>query len=449
MQKLCRVVARGTQIGKNRLSTAAATTEFATMKTEKKRTHVPKSMSKEQRHVVADEIVEENGGLLEYSVVYSDRALNSMSSPFQEIMRELHVTLTRAYNTDHMVMLPGSGTYGMEAAARAFAFEKKALVIRNGYFSFRWSQIFETLGKSSDDVTVLKARPLKTQSSECACNPGTLCGSWQDAAQLPCFVPPPIEEVVATIYAEKPSFIAMPHVETSAGMILPDEYIKSISTAAHEIGAIVCLDGVASGTAWVDMSELGVDCYITAPQKGWSGPAAVGVIMLSDRGLEAALQAKQTSFTVDIGKWHGIMKTYLGGGFGYWTTMPTDAIRKFRDVVRETHDFGLKNAESEAWRLGMGVRDVLKSRGFRSVAAKGYEAPGVAVVHAGTSTPFAPKFAKAGLQIAAGVPLHVDEPTEHFHTFRLGLFGLDKLRNVDLTIANFTAAFDKVLTDSN
>mmetsp|Transcript_27735 Transcript_27735/g.85071 ORF Transcript_27735/g.85071 Transcript_27735/m.85071 type:complete len:417 (-) Transcript_27735:1282-2532(-) len=384
-------------------------------------------------HVVDDALIEKNGGLLEYSVVYTDRALNHMSEPFQQVMNDLHGSLTRAYNADHAVLLPGSGTYAMEAAARAFASKKKgrALVVRNGYFSFRWSQILETLGWDASDVTVLKARPTT---------------SWDDSP-LPAVRPPPVDEVVATILSEKPAFVAAPHVETSAGVILPDDYIKQIGAAAQSVGAAFVLDGVASGTAWVDLRALNVDCYVTAPQKGWSGPAGVGVAMLSDRGLALAAEAEPSSFTVDLRAWHAVVAAYLKGGHAYHATMPTNVIRTFRDVVFETEDFGLARAEAECWRLGNGVRDVLSSKGFRSVAAPGFAAPGVAVVYAPDAS-FAAKFKGVSLQIAAGVPLKIGEPDDRFNTFRVGLFGLDKLAHVDLTVRNFDAALDKVLTMS-
>eukprot|EP00635_Sarcinochrysidales_sp_CCMP3193_P007664 CAMPEP_0118890588 /NCGR_PEP_ID=MMETSP1166-20130328/981_1 /TAXON_ID=1104430 /ORGANISM="Chrysoreinhardia sp, Strain CCMP3193" /LENGTH=419 /DNA_ID=CAMNT_0006829205 /DNA_START=94 /DNA_END=1353 /DNA_ORIENTATION=+ len=382
-----------------------------------------------RHHVVDDAVIQSNGGLLEYSVVYTDRALNHMSEPFQQVMTDLHASLTKAYNADHAVLVPGSGTYAMEAAARAFCGDgERALVVRNGYFSYRWSQILETLGKAEEEVTVMRARPVLG-------NDDYLSG----------IRPPPADEVAARILDERPSMVAAPHVETSAGLILPEEYIATIAAAAKDVGAAFVLDGVASGTAWVDLRKLGVDCYVTAPQKGWSGPAAVGVAMLSDRGLELAASRKPTSFAVDLAKWYDVMRAYLNGGHMYHTTMPTDAIRAFRDVVFETEDFGLARAQDECWRLGFGVRDALDERGFRSVAAPGFEAPGVAVVYAPPDASFAPKFKHAGLQIAAGVPLMIGEDNDTFNTFRIGLFGLDKLRNVDLTVQNFKAALNNVL----
>lgn len=374
-----------------------------------------------ERHIIEDELIEANGGLLEYSVVYTDRALNHMSEPFQRVMTDLHASLTSAYKAETGVLIPGSGTYAMEAAARAFG-GGDVLVVRNGYFSYRWSQIFETMGK---DVHVMRAKPVD---------------GWDGAV-----APPDVDEVVSAILDKKPSMVAAPHVETSAGIILPPEYIKKIGDAANQVGAVFVLDGVASGTAWVDMEALGVDCYVTAPQKGWSGPAAVGVAMLSAKGLEAARAAQRSSFVVDMAKWHDVMTAYLNGGHMYHATMPTDAIRTFRDVVHETEDFGLDRAQDECWRLGNGVRAVLADAGFKSVAAPGYEAPGVAVVHAPDAS-YAAKFKGTSLQIAAGVPLMLGEPPlgSEFNTFRIGLFGLDKLKDVDLTIANFQHALANV-----
>jgi len=379
-------------------------------------------------HVVPQQKIDENGGLMEYSVVYTDRAMNHMSAPFQEIMNDLHTSLTNAYNTQHAVMLPGSGTYAMEAAARAFGHEGDVVVVRNGYFSYRWSQLFECMGKSDDQVHVMKARPVNGWSDE------------EDRGVQP----PPIEEVVAKIRDVKPSMVCAPHVETSAGIILNKEYCKAIGDACKEVGATFCLDGVASGTAWVDMDYANIGAYITAPQKGWSGPAAVGVCMMSDEAAEKASHAPSTSFTVDLHKWKTVMGAYRDGGHMYHATMPTDAIKIFRDVVHETEKFGLKEAEKATWDLGMGVRKVLKDKGYTSVAAEGWEAPGVAVVYANNDPTYAGHFKNAQFQIAAGVPLVLGEP-DHYNSFRIGLFGLDKLMHVDKTIRNFEVGLDAVM----
>jgi len=414
----------------------------------------PRVATVTQRGVVPDELVDQNGGLQEFSVVYTDRALNHMSEPFQAVMKDLHATLTTAYNTDHAVLIPGSGTYGMEAAARAFAgADRKVVVVRNGYFSYRWSQIFDELGNKN--LTVVSARPLgaasaaaSTAPGPCACHPGQMCGGWAKGSE-PCIAPPPIEEVEAVIARERPALVCAPHVETSAGIILPEEYLTRLANAAHAVGATFVLDGVASGAAWVDMKKTGVDCYLTAPQKGWTGPASAAVVMLSERArAQLAAEAEQGrscgSFCVNLLKWHGVMRTYMDGAHSYYTTMPTDALRAFREVAKETEATGLSNVEAECWRLGMGVRQILADRGFRSVAAKGFEAPGVAVVYAPDAT-FAAKFkSRSAFQIAAGVPLMISEPKD-FTTFRIGLFGLDKWNNVDRALEVFARGLDAVL----
>lgn len=364
-------------------------------------------------------------GLLEYSVVYTDRSLNHMSQAFQGVMRDISSTLKRVYNAEATIVVPGSGTFGMEAVARQFASGKKALVIRNGWFSFRWTQIFE-MGSIPASHTVLKARQLE---------PG------QQAA----FSPAPIDEVVAAIQQEKPDIVFAPHVETSAGMILPDAYLKAVADAVHAVGGLFVLDCIASGTIWVDMKACGVDVLISAPQKGWSGSPCCGLVMLSARALDVLPTTTSSSFACDLAKWHSIMQAYENGGHAYHATMPTDALTKFRDVMKETEAYGFERVRAEQQELGDRVRALLEQKGFKSVAADGFKAPGVVVsytddpeIHNGK------KFAAAGLQIAAGVPLKVDEP-EGFMTFRLGLFGLDKLQDVDTAVARFEQALTKVL----
>ena len=354
-------------------------------------------------------------GLLEYSVVYTDRALNHMSQSFQRVMKEISSALRQVYRAEAVVIVPGSGTYGMEAVARQFATGKKCLVIRNGWFSYRWTQIFDA-GRIPAASTVLKARQV---------------GSGPQAP----FTPAPIEEVVATIEAERPDIVCAPHVETSAGMILPDDYLRKVADAVHAVGGMFVLDSIASGTIWVDMQRSGVDVLISAPQKGWSGSPCAGLVMLSPRALERLDGTTSTSFACDLGKWHQIMQAYENGGHAYHATMPTDALTAFCRVIHETQSFGLENACARQQALGDRVRQLLEGRGFPSVAADGFKAPGVVVsyttdpeIHTGK------RFMQHGVQIAAGVPLQCDEP-EDFQTFRLGLFGLDKLQNVDETVA--------------
>ena len=354
-------------------------------------------------------------GLMEYSVVYTDRAVNHMSQSFQQVMRDIHAELTSVYNAASAVVVPGSGTFGMEAVARQFATDTKVLVIRNGWFSYRWSQIFEQGSIPSEEI-VLKALPV------------------DDDAAAPSFAPHPIEDVVARIKADKPAVVFAPHVETSAGMILPDGYISQVAAAAHDVGALFALDCIASGAIWVDMQALGVDILCSAPQKGWSGPPCAGLVMLSDAAVARMGETTSTSFSCDLKKWHSIMDAYLNGGHAYHATMPTDALRAFRDVVLETKAFGYSEAKMAQQVLGDRVRTVLSDHGYKSVAADGFGAPGVTVSY--TTDPNIKNgsaFVAQGMQIAAGVPLQVDEP-EGFSTFRLGLFGLDKLKNIDRTV---------------
>ena len=364
-------------------------------------------------------------GLLEYSVVYTDRAVNHMSASFQQVMNDISRVLGEVYNADAVAVVPGSGTFGMEAVARQFATDQHVLVVRNGFFSFRWTQIFE-MGGIPASHTVMKARRAR---------PG---------AQEP-FAPAPIDEVVATIRAERPAAVFAPHVETSAGMILPDDYIRALADAAHEVGALVVLDCIASGTIWVDMKATGVDVLISAPQKGWSGSPCSALVMMNDRAVERLGQTTSTSFACDLRKWRDIMATYEGGGHAYHATMPTDALRSFRDVMLETEAYGFDKVRAEQQELGDRVRATLQTRGIVSVAAAGFGAPGVVVSY--TDDPgikSGAKFAAAGVQIAGGVPLQCDEGDD-FSTFRLGLFGLDKLHNVDRSVASLDAALDRVL----
>lgn len=361
-------------------------------------------------------------GLLEYSVVFTDRSLNHMSQTFQMVMNDISTTLKKVYTADAMAIVPGGGTYAMEAVARQFAEDKSVLVLRNGWFSFRWSQIFSA-GKIPATETVLKARTTE-QGRQAA------------------FAPAPIEEVVATIKAEKPALVFAPHVETSSGIILPDSYLKAVAEAVHSVGGLFVLDCIASGTIWVDMKDVGVDVLISAPQKGWSASPCSGLVMLSDAAVAAMEATTSSSFACDLKKWFQIMQAYEKGGHAYHATMPTDALKKFRDTMKETETYGFDKVKAEQQALGDGVRELMGRKQFRSVAAKGFEAPGVVVFY--TDDPDiqnGKKFAAQGMQIAAGVPLQCDEP-EDFQTFRLGLFGLDKLHNVDRSIQNL----DKVLT---
>ena len=368
-------------------------------------------------------------GLLEYSVVFTDRSLNHMSQSFQGVMNDISTTLKRVYNAHSVVLVPGGGTYGMEAVARQFGTGKKCLVIRNGWFSFRWTQIFEAGNIPSQEI-VLKARAV------------------EDGSQA-AFAPAPIDEVVAAIETEKPDVVFAPHVETSAGMILPDDYMRKVAEAAHAVGGLFVLDCIASGTIWVDMADIGIDVLISAPQKGWSASPCSALVMLGEEARKRIEDTTSSSFAADLKKWLQIMEAYEGGGHAYHATMPTDAIVKFHQSMTETGADGFDKVFDEQQELGDKVRALMASHGFKSLAADGYGAPGVVVcytddpdIHNGS------KFAAAGLQTAAGVPLMCDEP-EDFRTFRVGLFGLDKLHNIDRTVGNLEKALAQVTGGTN
>ncbi len=364
-------------------------------------------------------------GLLEYSVVYTDRALNHMSAKFQGVMRDISSVLKEVYHARSSIVVPGSGTFGMEAVARQFASGKKTLVIRNGWFSYRWTQIIE-MGQIGTEHVVLKARTSGT------------------GRQLP-FAPAPIAEVQEAIRSAKPAVVFAPHVETAAGMILPDDYLRAVAAATHEVGGLFVLDCIASGAAWVDMQATGVDVLVSAPQKGWSGSPCCAFVMLSERARAAIDSTTSTSFAADLKKWLQIMETYEGGGHAYHTTLPTDALTITRDVMLETRAYGFEKLRDEQWELGRKVRALMASHGIKSVAAEGFQAPGVVVSYtddAGLNTGKA--FLGEGIQSAAGVPLQCDEPAD-FKTFRLGLFGLEKLHHVDRSVATLDAALSRIL----
>lgn len=364
-------------------------------------------------------------GLEEFSVVFTDRSLNHMSGTFQQVMRDISEMLREVYHADAVAVIPGGGTYGMEAVARQFARGNEALVVRNGWFSYRWSQIIETGGLTTK-TTVMKAR----QQGNSVASP---------------FAPAAIEDVVEAIRAEKPQVVFAPHVETSAGVILPDAYIKEMADAAHEVGALMVLDCIASGCIWVDMKALGVDVLISAPQKGWSASPAAGLVMMSARAEARLAETSSDSYSIDLGKWRAIMKAYEDGGHAYHATMPTDALRQFRDTMLETKEFGFERLKEAQWKLGDAVRSMLAAKSVTSVAADGYGAPGVVVSYTGDpDIQNGKKFAAKGMQIAAGVPLQVGEP-EGFSTFRLGLFGLDKLYDVEGTLGRLSVVIDEVL----
>ncbi len=363
-------------------------------------------------------------GLKEFSVVFTDRSLNHMSELFGGVMNDISSTLKEVYKAHSIALVPGGGTFAMESVARQFMSGKTALVVRNGWFSYRWSQIFET-GNICKSTIVMKAKQSgnNVQSS---------------------FEPAPIDEVVAKIKTEKPDFVFAPHVETSAGIILPDDYIRELSRAAHSVNALMVLDCIASGCVWVDMEDTGVDILISAPQKGWSSHPCAGLVMMSANARNKINTTESDSFAMDLKKWLSIMETYEAGGHAYHATMPTDSLKVFRDTLSETREFGFSTAFDAQWKLGNSVREALKNWGIKSVAADGFGAPGVVVSY--TEFPDVQngsRFKELGFQIAAGVPLKCDEPSG-FSTFRLGLFGLDKLKNVESTLTTLDQAFEQI-----
>jgi aspartate aminotransferase-like enzyme len=368
-------------------------------------------------------------GLLEFSVVYTDRALNHMSKRFQGVMTDISGMLKSVYGAHSAALVPGSGTFGMESVARQFASDKHVLVIRNGWFSYRWTQIFD-MGKIPASHTVLKAR---RQS---------------DGSTAP-WAPVPIEEAVATIAREKPALVFAPHVETAAGMVLPDGYLKALSEAVHAVGGLMVLDCIASGALWVDMQATGVDILISAPQKGWSSSPCCAMVMLSERARKAIDHTQSTTFAADLRKWLQIMETYESGGHAYHTTLPTDALVRLRDTMKETQAYGFAKVRDEQIELGRQVRALLEGHGFASVAAEGFQAPGVVVSYTDDAEiQSSKKFLAAGLQTAAGVPLQCDEPAD-FRTFRIGLFGLEKWHNVDRTIGQLAQALATVAPEAS
>ena len=375
--------------------------------------------------VISHSNVDPNG-LKEFSVVFTDRSLNHMSDLFGGVMNDISSTLKEVYKANSIALVPGGGTFAMESVARQFMSGKTALVVRNGWFSYRWSQIFET-GNICSSVIVMKAKQFgnNLQSS---------------------FEPAPIDEVVAKIKSEKPDFVFAPHVETSAGIILPDNYIRELSIAAHSVNALMVLDCIASGCVWIDMEDTGVDILISAPQKGWSSQPCAGLVMMSTNAREKINTTESDSFAMDLKKWLSIMETYEAGGHAYHATMPTDSLKVFRDTLSETREFGFSTAFDAQWKLGKSVRKSLKNWGIQSVAADGFGAPGVVVSYTDSSDiQNGSRFKELGFQIAAGVPLKCDEPPG-FSTFRLGLFGLDKLKNIESTLLTLDQAFEQIFT---
>ncbi len=363
-------------------------------------------------------------GLEEFSVVFTDRSLNHMSAKFQSVMREISTTLREVYTAEAVAVVPGGGSYAMESVARQFGRGARVMVVRNGWFSYRWSQIFDAGGFAAS-VDVVMARQTGNDP------------------RAP-YAPPPIADVVARIQEVKPEVVFAPHVETSAGIILPDDYITEMAAAAHEVGALLVLDCIASGCIWVDMAATGVDVVISAPQKGWSASPSAGLVMMSVAAAARLEATVSDSFALDLKKWRSIMVAYENGGHAYHATMPTDALVGFLDAMRETKAMGFAQAKAAQWELGRAVRALFAAKGVKSVAAEGFAAPGVVVSY--TDDPAVQngaKFRDQGLQIAAGVPLQVGEGPE-FKTFRIGLFGLDKLADIPATVARLERAAEAV-----
>ncbi|MBT95296.1 MAG: aminotransferase [Acidimicrobiaceae bacterium] len=363
-------------------------------------------------------------GLIEYSVVYTDRSVNHMSLSFREVMTDISSTLKQVYNADGVAVVPGSGTFGMEAVARQFATDRNVMVIRNGWFSYRWTQILER-GKIASSHSVCMAQPVSNEE------------------QSP-FAPPGLDQVLQRINEESPKVVFAPHVETSAGMLLPDEYITHVAETTHQNGGIMVLDCIASGALWVDMQKTGVDVIVSAPQKGWSGTPCCALVMMSQRALETLQNTESSSFACDLKKWREIMEAYENGGHAYHATMPTDGLKNFRNVMKETQELGFEKMKEAQIELGSRIRAVLEKHGYKSVASDGYKSPGVIVSY--TNDPAiksGAKFSAAGMQIAGGVPLQCGEPDD-FSTFRIGLFGLDKLINIERTVETFSATLSTV-----
>jgi aspartate aminotransferase-like enzyme len=195
---------------------------------------------------------------------------------------------------------------------------------------------------------------------------------------------------------------------------------------------------------WVNMEATGVDVLISAPQKGWSSSPCCAMVMLSERARKSIDQTQSSSFACDLKKWLQIMEGYENGTHSYHTTMPTDALTRLRDVMQETQAYGFDKVRQEQIDLGLRVRDLLESRGIVSVAADGFKSPSVVVSYTDDKDiQNSKKFLALGLQTAAGVPLQCDERSD-FMSFRIGLFGLEKLHNIDRSVAHLETALSKL-----
>jgi len=372
-----------------------------------------------------------HGPFKEYSVIYTDRAMNMLSPTFTKCMQDINRVLCKVYNCSTAVLIPGSGTYGMEACARHFGTDKNVMIIRNGYFSYRWSDIFQVTGVAKTE-TVLKAQPI-------------------EEGKTPSFAPPPLPDVLNAIKTQKPDVVFAPHVETSTGMILPNIYMKKVAEAVHSYGGVFVLDCVASGNVWVDMDDIGIDCLVTAPQKGWTGPACVGIVMMSERARKIVSEGEApelNSFCCNLKQWLSVMDAYVAGGAKYYTTLPTDSLMRFRNVLLETEKYGFEKVKNNMWELGKRIRKVLESHGFKSVSAAKVQSPGVVVSYSPYEGMYA-AFKQENLQIAGGVPFKLGEEKlgidARKQCFRLGLFGLDKMKNIPEVVRIFEEALGNIL----
>jgi aspartate aminotransferase-like enzyme len=353
-------------------------------------------------------------GLLEYSVVFTDRSLNHMSRRFVGVMQDIIDVLRTTYGAETVAVVPGGGTYAMEAVARQLATGRRCLVVCNGLFSYRWSQILDA-GSVAAGTTVCTARPVS------------------DERHAP-WIPSPVDEVVEAVERDRPEVVFAAHVETAAGMLLPDDYVRTLAAATHAVGGLFVLDCIASGALWVDMGDLGVDVLLSAPQKGWSGSPCAGYVMLGEAARARVMATASTSFAVDLQKWLTITEAYTRGETPYHATMPTDTLAHDAALMLETRATGLGGLRLAQGSLGTQVRALLAEAGFASVAAEAFAAPSVVVAF--TDDPeirSGARFKERGLQVAAGVPLMCGEGDD-FSTFRVGLFGLDKLTDVEGTV---------------
>ncbi|MFH4355460.1 MAG: aminotransferase class V-fold PLP-dependent enzyme [Neisseriaceae bacterium] len=363
-------------------------------------------------------------GLLEFSVVYTNRALNHMSRAFQEVLRDLSCGLKEVYHAQHVAIVPGNGTTGMEAVVRQLAKGKKCLCLRNGFFNFRWSQILNLSQLCSAEV-VIKAQSVS-------------------AVHYSAYVPATLEEVIKRIREERPNLVFATHVETSSGIRLTEAYIKEVARVTHEVGGWLIVDSIASGATWLDMQELNIDLLLTAPQKCWASTPCCALIMVNGAMRQYIDQTQSDSFALDLKKWFETMEVYERGGFAYYATMPTDSLKQLRDSMAEAKKLGLKNLKIQQEVLGREVRKLLKMRGFSLVADDAFAAWSIVVaytddlnIHSGK------KWAEVGVQISSGVPLQCDEPSD-FTTFRIGLLGWDKLNSVASTVAELEQAIGRI-----